>query len=98
MKTARRALVLGAAAYLAAVGLEGVVGAKALWVKKCKDLGLPAENCLYCHTEKLPKKDTFKVEELNDRGKWLMAEKDKRKAGEIDLQWLKEYPGGKEQK
>lgn len=98
MSTAKRALAWGAAAYLAAVGLQGVVSAKALWVKKCKDMGLPAENCLYCHTEKLPKKDTFKVEQLNDRGKWLMAEKDKRKAKEIDLAWLKEYPGGKEQK
>ena len=27
----------------------------------------------------------------NDAGKWLIAEKDKRKAKEIDLAWLKDY-------
>ena len=27
----------------------------------------------------------------NDRGKWLVAEKDKRKAKEIDVAWLKDY-------
>jgi hypothetical protein len=72
--------------------------AKPAWVRQAKELGFPAQNCMYCHTSKLPKKDTFKPEELNDRGKWLMAEKDKKKAKEIDLNWLKDYPGGKEQK
>ena len=28
---------------------------------------------------------------LNDRGKWLAAEKDKRKAAEVDAAWLKDY-------
>jgi hypothetical protein len=46
----------------------------------------------------MPKKDTFKADALNDRGKWLMGEKDKRKATEVDPTWLKDYPGGKEQK
>jgi hypothetical protein len=46
----------------------------------------------------VPKKDSFKPDDLNDRGKWLMAEKDKRKAKDIDVDWLKDYPGGKEQK
>jgi hypothetical protein len=32
---------------------------------------------------------------MNDRGKWLMAEKAKRGAKEIDVAWLKEYPGDK---
>jgi hypothetical protein len=98
MKKTRGVLVAAAAAYVAAVGLEGLVQAKAAWVKKSKDMGLPAENCLYCHTEKMPKKDTFKVDALNDRGKWLVSEKDKRKAKEIEVEWLKDYPGGKEQK
>lgn len=56
--------------------------------KKAKELGFDAANCLYCHGEKLPKKD---AQTLNDRGKWLVAEKDKRKAKEIDISWLKEY-------
>jgi len=44
--------------------------------------------CLYCHGEKLPKKDAVTH---NDRGKWLIAEKDKRKAKTIDVAWLKDY-------
>jgi hypothetical protein len=32
---------------------------------------------------------------LNDRGKWLVAEKEKRGAKEIDVVWLKDYPGDK---
>jgi hypothetical protein len=90
-------LVLGGL-WMAAAGLSGVAYGKAGWMKPTKEMGLPAENCLYCHTEKMPKKDTFKVDALNDRGKWLMSEKDKRKAAEVDPTWLKDYPGGKEQK
>ena len=56
--------------------------------KKAKAAGLEAQNCLYCHGEKLPKKGTST---LNDRGKWLMTEKDKRKAKEVDATWLKDY-------
>jgi hypothetical protein len=60
--------------------------------KKAKKLGFSAENCLYCHNEKLPKKGAVT---LNDRGKWLVAEKDKRKPKEVDPAWLKDYPGDK---
>jgi hypothetical protein len=28
---------------------------------------------------------------LNDKGKWLTAEKDKKKAKEVDGAWLKDY-------
>ena len=96
MRSVKALVVTGAALYLTVVGLE-TVGAKPLWVKKVKEMGLPAENCLYCHTEKLPKKEHAK-EQLNDRGKWLVAQKDKKQAKEVDLEWLKDYPGGKEQK
>jgi hypothetical protein len=96
MKSVKALVVTGAALYLTVVGLE-TVAAKPLWVKKVKEMGLPAENCLYCHTEKLPKKEHAK-EQLNDRGKWLVAQKDKKQAKEVDLEWLKDYPGGKEQK
>ena len=61
--------------------------------KKAKDAGFPATSCQYCHVEKLPKKDAAT---FNDRGKWLIAEKDKRKAKEIDISWLKEYVEKKE--
>lgn len=96
MKSTKVMLGTAVAVYLAAVGWEGL-SAKPLWVKKAKELGYPAENCLYCHAEKLPKKDKAK-EQLNDRGKWLLAEMGKQKAKEVDLEWLKNYPGGKEQK
>jgi len=60
--------------------------------KKAKELGFAATNCQYCHVEKLPKKGAVSH---NDRGKWLIAEKGKRKAAEVDPAWLKDYPGDK---
>ena len=56
--------------------------------KKAKEAGLPVETCLYCHGEKLPKKGAATY---NDRGKFLMAEKEKRKATEANVAWLKDY-------
>ena len=72
--------------------------ATAPMIAKAKEKGYPAKNCQYCHASAVPKKDTFKPEDLNERGKFLMAEKDKQKAKDIDVDWLKNYPGGKEQK
>jgi hypothetical protein len=60
--------------------------------KKAKELGFAAENCLYCHNEKLPKKGAATH---NARGEWLKAEKAKRGAKEVDPSWLKDYPGEK---
>src|SRR5262245_2758319 len=65
---------------------------------KAKQKGYPARNCQYCHVSTMPKKESFKPDDLNERGKWLAAEKDKQNAKEIDVDWLKNYPGGKEQK
>ena len=56
---------------------------------------MPAKNCQYCHTVAMPKKEGFKLDELNDRGKWLMTEKDKQKAKDVKGDWLKNYPGAK---
>jgi hypothetical protein len=67
-------------------------------IAKAKEKGYPAKNCQYCHVSAVPKKDTFKPDDLNERGKWLTAEKDKEKAKAVDVDWLKNYPGGKEQK
>ena len=58
---------------------------------EAKKAGLPVKNCQYCHTVATPKKETFKPEQLNDRGKWLVAEKDQQKAAEIKASWLKNY-------
>jgi hypothetical protein len=41
----------------------------------------------------VPKKEGFKPEELNECGKWLLTEKDKQKAKEVKVEWLKNYPG-----
>ena len=60
--------------------------------KQAKELGFPAESCTYCHNEKLPKKGSATH---NDRGNWLIAEKAKRQAKEVDPAWLKEYPADK---
>jgi hypothetical protein len=67
-------------------------------LSKAKEKGYPAQNCQYCHVSKLPKKDTFTPQDLNERGKWLVSEKDKEKAKAVDVETLKTYPGGKEQK
>src|SRR5262245_33193155 len=83
-----------ATALALAVSLAGaaVVSATVPMQKKAKDLGLPAQSCLYCHGEKLPKKGAVTY---NDRGKWLQAEKDKRKAKDVDVAWLKDYKEAK---
>jgi hypothetical protein len=67
-------------------------------VTKAKQAGFPAKNCQYCHVSATPKKETFKPDDLNDRGKFLVAQKDAQKAKAVSVDWLKTYPGGKEQK
>ena len=61
---------------------------------QAKSAGMPVKNCQYCHVAAAPKKETFKPEDLNERGKWLLAEKDKTKAKNVNVEWLKNYPGG----
>jgi hypothetical protein len=58
--------------------------------KQAKAAGVDVKNCQYCHTASLPKKESH---DLNDAGKWLVAEKDKRGAAKVDGAWLKDYPG-----
>ena len=66
--------------------------------KDAKDAGYPAQNCQYCHLSKTPKKEGWKLDDLNERGKWLATEKDKQKVPAVKIEWLGNYPGGKEQK
>ncbi len=56
--------------------------------KKAKEAGFAASNCQYCHAEKLPKKGAVTH---NDRGKWLLAQKEAKKAKDVDVSWLKDY-------
>ena len=56
-----------------------------------KAAGVDVKSCQTCHVDKLPKKDDGK-HELNDEGKWLVAEKEKKGAKKVDGAWLKDYP------
>lgn len=92
LMTLGRISLLAIAACLAG---SGSVGASMDMQKQAKAAGFPASNCLYCHGEKLPKKGAATN---NARGQWLVGEKEKRKAKEIDVNWLKDYvekPEGK---
>ena len=88
----RAGTMVGMAAALAGVATwmagAGTATATLAYEKKAKELGYPAANCQYCHEDKLPKKDAHK---FNDRGQFLVEQKEKHKAKEIDLAWLKEY-------
>jgi hypothetical protein len=86
-RTALTAAVLFWAGWIA---LTAVSNATLPVQKKAKELGFAATNCQFCHVEKLPKKGAMSH---NERGKWLKAEKDKRKAADVDPAWLKDYPG-----
>jgi hypothetical protein len=77
--------VVAAAVFL---GGAGFASATVAMQKKAKEAGLDVQNCLYCHSEKLPKKGATTY---NERGEWLRAEKGKRHAKEIDAAWLKDY-------
>jgi hypothetical protein len=83
------------------VGLAGLAAGLGAWLamagtahatmdmqKKAKAAGFPAANCQYCHVDKLPKKDAHKV---NERGQFLVDQKEKNKAKECDMAWLKDY-------
>ncbi len=77
---------------LAWIALSGTSSADLAIQKQAKAAGVDAKNCQFCHVASLPKKESH---ELNDRGKWLVAEKDKRGAKAVDGAWVKDYPGDK---
>ena len=81
-----------AATLLVSVGVVvGVAFATPQMVSEAKKLGMPANNCQYCHTEALPNKDTFKPEGLNERGQFLLADMKQRNLKAADLGKLKDY-------
>ena len=69
----------------AAIVLGSAMTTKAYppFLKKAAKFG--AKDCLFCH------KQPEGGEGWNDRGNWLIAEKDKRKADVIDVEWLADY-------
>ena len=62
---------------------------------EAKKAGFPATNCQYCHTSPMPKKETFKPDDLNDRGKFLLADMKERNLKTPDLTKLKDYTSEK---
>ena len=91
------ALVAAAMALLGVFGTSPAAATSQLLLDARKQ-GMPAQNCQYCHVSKTPTKSTYKPEDLNERGKWLVTEKGKQNAKDVKVEWLKEFPGGKEQK
>ncbi len=79
-KGSRLGLSIGLLFWAACMVVPSTTLANLKTQKKAKELGFPATNCLYCH---------------NERGKWLIAEKEKRGVKEVDPAWLKDYPGEK---
>lgn len=76
------------------IALSGTSSATLEHQKQAKAAGVDAKNCQYCHVDKFPTKNKG-ANEVNDVGKWLIAEKEKRGAKEVDGAWLKDYPGNK---
>ena len=65
--------------------------AKLPFLKKAKDMGFTEiTSCQSRHVDKMPKKG---ASEGNERGKYLIATKNAKKAAEVDLNWLKDYKG-----
>src|SRR5262244_3034190 len=77
---------------IAIVIIAGIVGssfstrAYPPFLRKAQKFG--AKNCLYCH------KEPEGGEGWNERGEWLIAEKERRKADAVDPEWLADYKEG----
>lgn len=64
------------------------VHAKLAWNKKAKAHDAGVTGCISCHSQEKPKKG----EPLSERGEWLVQQKEKLGAKQVDLAWLKDYP------
>src|SRR5499427_3886932 len=77
---------------IAVVVIAGVAGssfstkAYPAFLRQAQKFG--AKNCLYCH------KQPTGGEGWNERGEWLIAEKERRKADAVDPEWLVDYKEG----
>jgi hypothetical protein len=85
MKWTKRGVLV--AALLGASGTFYGTQAYPQFLGKAQDLGYPAKDCTYCHTK------ASGGAGWNARGTWLKAEKKKRHADQIDVEWLKDYKG-----
>jgi len=84
----KKLIKVSIAIVFAAVMLGSALTTKAYppFLKKAAKFG--AKDCLFCH------KEAEGGEGWNDRGNWLIAEKEKRKADVIDVEWLADYKEG----
>jgi hypothetical protein len=77
---------------IATVIIAGMVGSsfstKAYppFLRKAQKFG--AKDCTFCHTQPTG------GEGWNERGNWLIAEKERRKADAVDVEWLADYKEG----
>lgn len=62
--------------------------AKLAWNKKSKKFDPACTACTACHVPEKPKKG----DPLSERGEWLVEQKKKLGAKEVNLEWLKDYP------
>jgi hypothetical protein len=76
-------LALAVAILITGVGSAFTTQAYPPFLRKATKFG--AKDCLFCHEK------AEGGEGWNKRGQWLMAEKDKRKADAIDVEWLADY-------
>jgi hypothetical protein len=97
MRFSTRLALSVAATSLLLVGVNDAM-ATAPMLSQAKKAGLPANNCQYCHTQAMPKKETFKPEDLNDRGKFLMDDMQKRNLKAPDPAALKGFTGASDKK
>lgn len=75
---------------LCLIALGVSLQAKLPWTKKAQALGFDqVKNCQSCHATEKPKKG----DALTAMGQYLADRKDKEKAAEVDLNWLKDYKG-----
>jgi hypothetical protein len=91
-----RKTVMGIGALLVTSGMAAgtALGTPQVFMQ-AKNSGLPANNCQYCHSDAVPKKETFTPAELNDRGKFLLDDMKQRNLTAPDVGKLKEYKGAK---
>jgi hypothetical protein len=84
----KNVIKLSVAAVLISFACGALVRTKAYppYVRQAAKFG--AKDCTFCHT------NPAGGEGWNERGKWLMAEKDRRKADSLEVEWLAEYTEG----
>jgi hypothetical protein len=84
MKKSLAVLLTGAVLFVGAVPSHATSKIQ----KEAKKADFPATNCLYCHNEKVPAKGKST---MNERGAYLVEQKETRKPKEVDVAWLKDF-------